>query len=77
HPALPSQEVSGRFWIYDGRDVRKLTINECYRIMGFPKKFRLIESRSELYKQVGNSVAIPMIREVGKEIKKQFLGLGV
>ncbi len=29
HPALPSQERSGRFWIYDEGKVRKLTINEC------------------------------------------------
>ncbi len=40
HPALPSQESSGRFWIYHENKVRKLTIQECYKIMGFPKKFK-------------------------------------
>ncbi len=73
HPALPSQESSGRFWIWHENKVRKLTIQECYRIMGFPKKFRLISNRSELYKQIGNSVAVPMIKEVAKQIKKQLL----
>lgn len=73
HPALPSQEVSGRFWIYDGKIVRKLTIKECYRIMGFPDKFKLIESKSELYRQIGNSVCVPMIKEIGLQIKKQLL----
>lgn len=73
HPALPSQESSGRFWIWHKNKVRKLTIEECYKIMGFPSKFKFINSKSELYKQVGNSVAVPMIREVAKQIKKQLL----
>mgnify|MGYP000440904043 CR=1 FL=1 len=46
HPALPSQESSGRFWIYDNGQVRKLTINECYRIMGFPENFIKINNLS-------------------------------
>lgn len=76
HPALPSQESSGRFWIYHEGSVRKLTIKECYRLMGFPDKFRLISNKSELYKQIGNSVCVPMIKEVGEEIKKQLLKIG-
>jgi len=73
HPALPSQESSGRFWIlHDGR-VRKLTINECYRIMGFPEEFKFIYSKSELYKQIGNSVCVPMIQAIGDQIKNQLL----
>jgi len=73
HPALPSQETSGRFWIYDNGRVRKLTINECYKIMGFPKNFIKINNLSELYKQVGNSVCVPMVKEIMSEIKKQLL----
>lgn len=73
HPALPSQETSGRFWIWHDQKVRKLTIQECYRIMGFPENFRLINNKSELYKQIGNSVAIPMIKAVAEQIKIQFL----
>jgi len=73
HPALPSQESSGRFWIWHDGQVRKLTIEECYRIMGFPKKFKLLSNKAELYKQIGNSVAIPMIKGVAEEIKSQLL----
>ncbi len=73
HPALPSQEISGRFWILHNGKVRKLTIQECYRIMGFSDEFKLINNKSELYKQIGNSVAIPMIKAVGIEIKRQLL----
>lgn len=75
HPALPSQESSGRFWIWHQGVVRKLTIQECYRIMGFPNEFKLLNNRAELYKQIGNSVAIPMIKAIGKEIKTQLLNL--
>ena len=73
HPALPSQESSGRFWIWHKKNVRKLTIQECYKIMGFPQKFKLLNSKAELYKQVGNSVAVPMIKAVGEQIKTQLL----
>ena len=73
HPALPSQESSGRFWIYHEGRVRKLTINECYRIMGFPDEFILTGAKSELYRQIGNSVCIPMIREIGRQLIAQLL----
>lgn len=73
HPALPSQESSGRFWIYDKGQVRKLTINECYKLMGFPEKFIKINNLSESYRQIGNSVCVPMIKEITKQIKAQLL----
>jgi DNA (cytosine-5)-methyltransferase 1 len=73
HPALPSQESSGRFWIYDKGSVRKLTIGECYRIMGFPEKFKKINNLGDLYRQVGNSVCVPMIKEITRQIKIQLL----
>lgn len=73
HPALPSQETSGRFWIYDGQQVRKLTIDECYKLMGFPSNFIKINNLSELYRQIGNSVCVPMIKSIGEQIKVQLL----
>lgn len=74
HPTLPSQETSGRFFIYIPEEdaVRKLTIQECYRIMGFPDTFKLHSNLSECYKQVGNSVCIPMIYQLAIAIKKQI-----
>lgn len=73
HPALASQETSGRFWVLDGGRVRKLTIDECYRLMGFPDKFIKDTSLSEEYRQCGNSVCVPMIQEIAKQIKEQLL----
>ena len=72
HPTLPSQETSGRFFIFDGNGVRKLTIDECYKLQGFPKHFIKNNTLSACYNQIGNSVAIPMIEAVYKQIKKQF-----
>jgi DNA (cytosine-5)-methyltransferase 1 len=74
HPTLSSQETSGRYWILlnNGR-VRKLTINECFKIMGFPEDYKLKSSISELYKQVGNSVCIPKVRIIGEAIVEQLL----
>lgn len=72
HPTLPSQETSGRFWIYDEKIVRKLTVDECYKLQGFPKSFKKNSKLSSCYKQIGNSVAIPMIEAVYKQIKEQY-----
>ncbi len=75
HPTIPSQETSGRFFIYIPNEdkVRKLTLNECYRIMGFPDTFQAHDSVAECYKQIGNSVSIPMIYQLAVQIKKQHL----
>ena len=75
HPTIPAQETSGRFFIYipEENRVRKMTINECYRIMGFSDKFRKHSSITEQYKQIGNSVAIPVISAIAKNIINQNL----
>ena len=75
HPTLPSQESSGRYFILtDDNRVRKLTLNECWRIMGFPDTFIKVSSIGEQYKQLGNSVCVSMIQAVAQEIKNQFFG---
>ncbi|HFH8171602.1 TPA: DNA cytosine methyltransferase, partial [Streptococcus agalactiae] len=73
HPTLPSQETSGRFFILHEGKVRKLTLRECYRIMGFPDDFELVDPVGECYKRVGNSVCVPMIEAIAKQIDAQIL----
>ena len=68
HPTLPSQETSGRFFIYDGIGVRKLTIDECYKLQGFNKDFQKSTQLSACYNQIGNSVAVPMIEAIYEQI---------
>lgn len=72
HPTLPSQEISGRFFILVNGKVRKLTINECFRFMGFPENFKKSSPLAELYRQIGNSVCVPKVETLGKEIINQF-----
>jgi DNA (cytosine-5)-methyltransferase 1 len=75
HPTIPSQETSGRFFIHlsDCNRVRKLTLNECYRIMGFDDNFKKHSSKAECYKQIGNSVCVPMIQEIANNILENHL----
>lgn len=68
HPTLPSQESSGRFYIYDGVSVRKLTLDECFRFMGFPEDFHKIGNKSQLYNRIGNSICVNMVASVATEL---------
>ena len=49
---------------------RKLTVCECLRLQGFPEWYKLKENNSQSYKQIGNSVTIPVIELLAKEISK-------
>ncbi|MTH18305.1 DNA (cytosine-5-)-methyltransferase [Flavobacterium sp. LC2016-01] len=50
---------------------RKLTPRECLRFQGFPDEFRIPKiANSHLYKQAGNSVSVPVIEAVSKNIMK-------
>lgn len=74
HPTIPSQETSGRFFIYipEENAVRKLTLKECYRIMGFPDNFIIHHTVTEAYKQIGNSICIPLFNELAIQLKEQI-----
>lgn len=58
--------------IIDHKDIRKLTPRECFRFQGFPDSYKLPENlpKSALYKQAGNSVSVPVINAIAKNIKK-------
>ena len=58
--------------IKDKYGIRKLTPRECIRFQGFPDSFKLPSNmaRSHLYKQIGNSVSLPVVQRIAKEIKK-------
>jgi len=73
HPTIPSQESAGRFWVYDGTAVRKLTAKECLLIQGFPPTHQMPKKDSTAYRQIGNSVPPPMIKAVIKAMAEQGL----
>lgn len=55
--------------IKQGSIVRKITPRECARIQGFPPNYKLPQiADSQLYKQFGNSVSVPVIERVATNI---------
>lgn len=55
--------------IKDKHGIRKLTPIECARIQGFPQTYKLpMIADSLLYKQLGNSVSIPVIEAVANKM---------
>lgn len=53
-----------------GKNPRRLTPREAARLQGFPDDFKITVSDSQFYRQTGNSVAVPVIREIAKNIFK-------
>ncbi len=52
--------------------IRKLSPEECRIIQGFPENFIIPVSDNQAWKQFGNSVAVPVIKEIFSSILKVF-----
>ena len=50
------------------KNPRRLTPRECARIMGFPEKFKIPVSDNQAYRQFGNAVVVPVVKEIAKSI---------
>lgn len=48
---------------------RRLTERECLRIMGYPESYK-IDKGTQIYKQIGNSVVVPIITMLASGIVK-------
>jgi DNA (cytosine-5)-methyltransferase 1 len=62
--------------IYQGakKNPRRLTPRECARLMGFPDIFKIPVSDTRAYKQFGNAVVVPVIREVARVMRPFICG---
>ena len=49
--------------------IRKLTPREYARIQGFPDDYKLVCSDTQMYKQFGNSVSVPVVKVLADQIK--------
>jgi DNA (cytosine-5)-methyltransferase 1 len=58
---------------------RMLTVNECRKLMGFPPDFPTnVVSRTQAYKQFGNSVVVPVVEFVAQAlVDQEFLPIPV
>lgn len=64
------QRITGTFVKGGETGLRLFSELECKRLQGFPDDFKVPVSRTQMYRQFGNSVAIPMIEAVSGKIKK-------
>lgn len=68
---LTAQDTHG---VYDGLRIRKLTPRECWRLQGFPDwafdQAKEVNSDSQLYKQAGNSVTVPVIYDIARRLER-------
>ena len=73
HPTIASQEQCGRYWIYVNGRVRKLTLKECFKFMGFPDNFKMVGVTGKIYERIGNSICVNMVGAVASEVVGQIL----
>lgn len=75
-----SRTISARYY-KDGSEIlipqnginpRRLTPRECARLQGFPDKFDIPVSDNQAYRQFGNSVVMPLMNAVAKQVTKVF-----
>lgn len=60
-------------FFYDDYSVRLMTPRECARMQGFPEDYILPETNEkQVYKQIGNSVAVPVVYRIAENIVKTF-----
>ena len=79
-----SRTLSARYY-KDGSEIlvsqgprkrpRRLTPRECARLMGFPDDYIIPVSDTQAYKQFGNSVVMPVMREVARVMKPRVMEL--
>ena len=69
------QRITGTF-VKDGKTgLRLLSQNECKALQGFPKNFKIPVSRTQMYRQFGNSVAVPVVKLIADEMKRNLEGV--
>lgn len=65
----------GSTGVTDWKSIRRFTALECWRLQGFPdwayyKALAAGVSETQLYKQAGNGVSVPVARAIAKKIKQ-------
>ena len=63
---IPTTNIKGK---YNTEGIRRMTPREWARLQGFPEDFILPLADTNLYKQLGNSVTVPVIRKIALKIR--------
>lgn len=75
-----SRTISARYYkdgseiliAQDGKNPRRLTPRECARLQGFPDTFKIPVSDTQAYRQFGNSVVVPLMKNVAELIVREL-----
>lgn len=76
HDSPYTSTISARYY-KDGSEIliaqkaqnpRKITPREGLRLQGFPESYKFPVSDTQAYKQIGNSVCIPVVYQIAKQI---------
>ncbi len=54
------------------KNPRRLTPNECARLMGYPANFKITVSDTQAYRQFGNSVVVPVVKRIAESVIKSL-----
>jgi site-specific DNA-cytosine methylase len=49
---------------------RPFTIKELLQLQGFPKNFKIVVSKTQIIKQIGNSMSVCVVKKIIKEALK-------
>jgi DNA (cytosine-5)-methyltransferase 1 len=60
--------------VIDDFGIRKLTLRECLDFQGFPDNFKFPKTIAihDAYRQIGNSVCVPVIKRIADNLKKSL-----
>ncbi|HFA50501.1 MAG TPA: DNA (cytosine-5-)-methyltransferase [Bacteroidetes bacterium] len=69
-PTLVATDVS-RIAVPDGKGLRRLTVREGLRLLGFPEHFELPVKENEAFDLLGNSLAVPIVEAIAERLAEQ------
>ncbi len=71
HSMVPMTKIKGSI---NTEGIRKMTPREWARLQGFPDSFKMPLADTQMYKQFGNSVSVPVIKAIAEKIKEVLNG---
>jgi len=75
-PTIVATEAD-RIGIIDNAKIRRMSERECLRLFGFPEWYNSNISHKDLYDLIGNTVVVPVIKEVSVKLLKPNLSRNI
>jgi len=66
-PTLLATDMD-RLAVIDNNNLRNLTINECKKLFGFPRNYKVNLNQRKAYNLFGESIAIPVVEKVAERV---------